>query len=173
MLAEHLQALARCVELLGLGCLSEQAMSELIKIMLKTLQEHYERQGEREKKRKDEDYDEGVEEQLEEEDDDDVFVLSKLGDLLHALFSTHKDAMIPVFDQLLPSVVKLLVRLVVFKRRFHSQPLQTLGFSLFRTNLTRGPIINGAFVSLMTLSSSWDRPPPNIKTISYSLYFTI
>ncbi|TRY67741.1 hypothetical protein TCAL_02908 [Tigriopus californicus] len=108
VLAEHLQALARCVELLGLGCLSEQAMGELIKIMLKTLQEHYERQGEREKKRKDEDYDEGVEEQLEEEDDDDVFVLSKLGDLLHALFSTHKESMIPVFDQLLPSVVKLL-----------------------------------------------------------------
>jgi hypothetical protein len=73
-------------------------------------QEHFERQGERNKKRADEDYDADVEEQLEEEDDEDVFVLSKLGDLMHALFATHKEAMTPVFDQLLPAVVKLLDR---------------------------------------------------------------
>ncbi len=51
-----------------------------------------------------------MEEQLEEEDDEDVFVLSKLGDLIHALFATHKEAMAPVLDQLLPAVVKLLDR---------------------------------------------------------------
>jgi Importin repeat 6 len=39
-----------------------------------------------------------------------VYTLSKLGDLLHALFSTYKEAFLPVFDQLLPFVVKLLVR---------------------------------------------------------------
>jgi hypothetical protein len=38
-----------------------------------------------------------------------VYTLSKLGDLLHALFSTYKEAFLPVFDQLLPFVVKLLV----------------------------------------------------------------
>ncbi len=58
----------------------------------------------------DEDYDEGVEEQLVDEDDEDVYTLSKLGDLLHALFSTYKEAFLPVFDQILPYVVKLLVR---------------------------------------------------------------
>ena len=110
VLAEHFNSLARCIELLGIGCLSDAQMGDLIKIMLKTLQEHYERQGERDRKRADEDYDQDVEEQLEEEDDEDVYVLSKLGDLIHALFSTHKDLMIPVFDQLLPQVVKLLVR---------------------------------------------------------------
>ncbi len=57
----------------------------------------------------DEDYDEGVEEQLVDEDDEDVYTLSKLGDLLHALFSTYKEAFLPVFDQILPYVVKLLV----------------------------------------------------------------
>ena len=41
----------------------------------------------------------GVEEQLEEEDEEDVYTLSKLGDLIHALFSTHKEAFLPVFDQ--------------------------------------------------------------------------
>ncbi len=110
VLAEHFSSLSRCVELLGVGCLNDAQMGDLVKIMLKTLEEHFERQGARDDKRKDEDYDQDVEEQLEEEDDEDVYVLSKLGDLIHALFSTHKEAMVPVFDQLLPSVVKLLDR---------------------------------------------------------------
>ncbi len=105
------------MELLGVGCLNDSQMGDLVRIMLKSFQEHFERQGERNSKRADEDYDADVEEQLEEEDDEDVYVLSKLGDLLHALFSTHKEAMVPVFDQLLPSVVKLLVRTFVFCKR--------------------------------------------------------
>ena len=52
----------------------------------------------------------GVEEQLVDEDDEDVYTLSKLGDLLHALFSTHKEDFLPIFDQLLPFTAKLLVR---------------------------------------------------------------
>ena len=51
----------------------------------------------------------GVEEQLVDEDDEDVYTLSKLGDLIHALFSTHKEEFLPVFDQLLPFIAKLLV----------------------------------------------------------------
>ena len=73
-----------------------------------TMTEHFERQAERQKKRADEDYDEGVEEQLEDEDEEDVYTLSKMGDLIHALFSTHKEAFLPVFDQLLPYFSKLL-----------------------------------------------------------------
>jgi hypothetical protein len=80
----------------------------LVKIMISTMTEHFERQAERQKKRADEDYDEGVEEQLEDEDEEDVYTLSKMGDLIHALFSTHKEAFLPVFDQLLPYFSKLL-----------------------------------------------------------------
>jgi len=40
----------------------------------------------------------------------DVYTLSKLGDLLHALFSTYKETFLPVFDQILPYINKLLVR---------------------------------------------------------------
>lgn len=108
VLADHLHSLARCVELLGIGCLNEDHMADLIKIMNKTFVEHYERQGDRDGQRKDEDYDEGVEEQLVDEDDEDVYTLSKLGDLIHALFSTHKEAFLPVFDQILQYVLKLL-----------------------------------------------------------------
>ena len=47
--------------------------------------------------------------QLVDEDEEDVYTLSKLGDLFHALFSTHKEQFLPVFDQLLIHVNKLLV----------------------------------------------------------------
>ena len=96
--------------ILGGGCLNEQAMGDLIKIAISTLNEHFERQAERLKKRNDEDYDEGVEEQLVEEDDEDTYTLSKLGDLVHALFAAYKEAFLPCFEQLLPYATKLLVR---------------------------------------------------------------
>ena len=64
MLAEDLNSLARCVELLGIGCLTEQSMPELVQIIVSTITQHFERQTERNKKRKDEDYDEGVEDQV-------------------------------------------------------------------------------------------------------------
>merc|ERR1719278_2069592 len=108
LLAEDLNSLARCVELLGIGCLTEQSMPELVQIIVSTITQHFERQLERNQKRKDEDYDEGVEDQLVDEDEEDVYTLSKLGDLFHALFSTHKEQFLPVFDQLLIHVNKLL-----------------------------------------------------------------
>jgi hypothetical protein len=108
LVSEHLNSMARCIEILGRGCLNEQAMADLVKIMISTMTEHFERQAERNKKRSDEDYDEGVEEQLVDEDDEDVYTLSKLGDLLHALFSTHKEDFLPIIDQLLPFTAKLL-----------------------------------------------------------------
>ena len=64
MLAEDLNSLARCVELLGIGCLTEQSMPELVQIIVSTITQHFERQQERNQKRKDEDYDEGVEDQV-------------------------------------------------------------------------------------------------------------
>ena len=59
-----MHSLARCVELLGIGCLTEQSMPELIQIIVSTISQHFERQAERNQKRKDEDYDEGVEDQV-------------------------------------------------------------------------------------------------------------
>ena len=81
VLAELLASLARCIELLGAGCLGEPGMEETIKLLDKTLEQHYVRQTERAGKRQggEEDYDEGVEEQLEDEDDEDVDVVSMKG----------------------------------------------------------------------------------------------
>merc|ERR1719447_2456991 len=110
VLAELLGSLSRCVEILGVGCLGEPGMEETVKILDKTMEEHFKRQDERQGKRQggDEDYDEGVEEQLEDEDEEDVFTLSKVGDVIHAIFSQYKETFLPQFERLLPKFSKLL-----------------------------------------------------------------
>jgi len=47
------------------------------------------------------------------QDDQDVYILSKVSDIMHSLFGTYKDAVLPVFQQLLPHFVKLLVCLLL------------------------------------------------------------
>ncbi|KAI0224095.1 Importin-5 [Lamellibrachia satsuma] len=106
--SEHLNALAHCIEKMGCGCFTPEQLLELVGILTKILSEHFDRQAARQEKRKDEDYDDDVEETLIEEDDEDVYILSKVSDVMHGLFSTHKDAILPFFDQLLPLFVKLL-----------------------------------------------------------------
>ncbi|XP_013780072.1 importin-5-like [Limulus polyphemus] len=108
VLSEHMHALAKCIEVLGRGCLSEEHMAELLKVLDKSLKDHFERAQERQEKRKDEDYDEIVEEELLDEDDEDVYILSKVADILHSLFSTHKQDFLPCFDHLLQHFVRLL-----------------------------------------------------------------
>jgi hypothetical protein len=110
VLAEMLASLARCVELLGAGCLGEPGMEETVKILDKTMVEHFKRQAERAGKRQggEEDYDEGVEEQLEDEDDEDVYILSKVGDVVHAVFSQYRENWLPQFERLLPHFSRLL-----------------------------------------------------------------
>jgi len=110
VLAELLASVARCVELLGAGCLGEPGMEETVKLLDKTLEQHYTRQEERQGKRQggEEDYDEGVEEQLEDEDDEDVYILSKVGDVVHAVFSQYRETWLPQFERLLPTISRLL-----------------------------------------------------------------
>jgi len=110
VLAELLASVARCVELLGAGCLGEPGMEELVKILDKTMEEHFKRQQERQGKRQggEEDYDEGVEDLLVDEDDEDVYTLSKVGDVVHAVFSQYKEAFLPQFERLLSKFSALL-----------------------------------------------------------------
>ncbi|XP_071439915.1 importin-5 [Hetaerina americana] len=108
VLSEHMHSLAKCIETLGNGCLSEASMTELIRILDKILKEHFDRAVARLEKRKDEDYDEVVEEQLADEDNEDVFILSKVADVMHALFSSYRQDFFPYFDQIVGHFVKLL-----------------------------------------------------------------
>jgi len=72
------------------------------------LSKHFEKAAERDELRKDEDYDEELEKDLVDEHDDDTFLLSKVSDVLHACFGTHKEGVLPFFDKLLPHLLKLL-----------------------------------------------------------------
>lgn len=49
-----------------------------------------------------------MKEQLDDEDGEDLYTLSKIADILHALFSTHKSAFFLYFDQICGHFVKLL-----------------------------------------------------------------
>lgn len=108
VVTELLHSLGKCIETLGANCLSKEAMDEVLKIINKFMTEHFERADKRIMARKEEDYDDGVEEQLAEEDDNDVFVLSKITDIMHSLFLVNKAAFLPYFDQLVPHFIKLI-----------------------------------------------------------------
>ncbi|GLV41396.1 Karyopherin beta 3 [Carabus blaptoides fortunei] len=103
VMMELMHSLAQCIETLGSGCLSEEAMTELLRILDKMLKEHFERAQDRLKKHLDEDYDE-----LEDEENEDIYFLSKIADVIHALFMTYKTAFLPYFDQICGHFVQLL-----------------------------------------------------------------
>lgn len=92
-------------------------------------------------KREDEDYDEQVEEVLQDEvnilsfvnvkkalqkwgkvkwvcsvpqDENDVYILTKVSDVLHSVFSSYKEKVLPWFEQLLPLIVQLIVSVACF-----------------------------------------------------------
>lgn len=50
-----------------------------------------------------------VEEQLVDEDSEDTYLLSKVSDVIHALFSTYKESFFPFFDQIVGHYTKMLV----------------------------------------------------------------
>lgn len=106
---EMMESFAKCVEVLGVGYITEEQLTHLAQIIHDKLEKHDERQVERHGKRTDEDYDEETEEDLQDEHDADEYILSKVSDIMHALFKTHKEAILPLFEQLLPDFNKLLV----------------------------------------------------------------
>jgi len=108
VLAEQLASLAKCIEALGSGCLTDELMAELVKILDRLLKEHFQRATERQEKRKDEDYDDVVEEQLVDEDDEDTYILSKITEVIHSLMVAYRSAFLPILDNLIPHIVRLL-----------------------------------------------------------------
>jgi hypothetical protein len=108
VLSELLFCLSRCIECLGGGCLTEKDLEEIFDLLNKHMGKHFEKAEERDEQRKDEDYDEELENDLVNEHDEDTFILSKVSDVLHAAFGTHKEIVVPYFEKLLPHLLKLL-----------------------------------------------------------------
>jgi len=105
---EMMESFAKCIEVLSVGSISEESFASLAQIIHDKLEKHMERQEERIMKRKEEDYDEEVEEILQDENDTDGYILSKVSDVMHSLFKTHREATLPFFEQLLSDFAKLL-----------------------------------------------------------------
>ncbi|CAB1413479.1 unnamed protein product [Pleuronectes platessa] len=100
--------LPKCIELMGDGCLNNEHFEELGGILKGKLEEHFKNQELRHTKRQDEDYDEQVEETLQDEDENDVYILTKVSDILHSVFSSYKEKVLPWFEQLLQLIVQLI-----------------------------------------------------------------
>lgn len=105
---EMMESFAKCVEVLSVGFITEENFLTLGQIIHDKLKKHMIRQEERLAKRKEEDYDEEVEEILQDEHETDGYILSKVSDVMHALFKTHKETMLPFFEHLLTDFSKLL-----------------------------------------------------------------
>ncbi|XP_016396701.1 importin-5-like [Sinocyclocheilus rhinocerous] len=108
VLSEIMHSFAKCIELMGDGCLNNEHFEELGGIMKGKLEEHFKNQEVRQAKRQDEDYDEQVEETLQDEDDNDVYILTKVSDILHSIFSSYREKVLPWFEQLLQLIVSLI-----------------------------------------------------------------
>uniref|UniRef100_A0AAR2IXI6 Importin-5 n=1 Tax=Pygocentrus nattereri TaxID=42514 RepID=A0AAR2IXI6_PYGNA len=111
VLSEIMHSFAKCIELMGDGCLNNEHFEELGGILKGKLEEHFKNQELRQAKRQDEDYDEQVEETLQDEDENDVYILTKVSDILHAVFSSYKEKILPWFEQLLQLIVNLIFNL--------------------------------------------------------------
>ncbi|XP_077456296.1 importin-5 [Stigmatopora argus] len=108
VLSEIMHSFAKCIELMGDGCLNNEHFEELGGILKSKLEEHFKNQELRQAKRQDEDYDEQVEESLQDEDENDVYILTKVSDVLHSVFSSYKEKVLPWFEQLLQLIVQLI-----------------------------------------------------------------
>ncbi|XP_023822132.1 importin-5 [Oryzias latipes] len=108
VLSEIMHSFAKCIELMGDGCLNNEHFEELGGILKGKLEEHFKNQELRQTKRQDEDYDEQVEETLKDEDENDVYILTKVSDILHSVFSSYKEKVLPWFEQLLQLIVQLI-----------------------------------------------------------------
>uniref|UniRef100_A0AAX7VJ56 IPO4/5-like TPR repeats domain-containing protein n=1 Tax=Astatotilapia calliptera TaxID=8154 RepID=A0AAX7VJ56_ASTCA len=108
VLSEIMHSFAKCIELMGDGCLNSEHFEELGGILKGKLEEHFKNQELRQAKRQDEDYDEQVEETLQDEDENDVYILTKVSDILHSVFSSYKEKVLPWFEQLLQLIVQLI-----------------------------------------------------------------
>lgn len=108
VLAELMRAFAKCVEFMGQRALNEEQMTSVIKILNKNLTEHFSKQEQRHELRRDEDYDDETEDQLLDEDDFDALILSKISDIIHALFKVYRTGFMVPFDQIASHFVELL-----------------------------------------------------------------
>jgi hypothetical protein len=109
VLSEIMTSVAKCVDTLGSGFLNAEILNQIFGSLEKVMKDHFEKETKRLEKRHDEDYDDEVEEQLLEDRDDDSYLMSRVTEVLHSLFSVFKgDSLFLYFERILPHAAKLL-----------------------------------------------------------------
>ncbi|KAH8867944.1 Importin-5 [Schistosoma japonicum] len=108
VVADHLQALANSIEAVGKAYVTSDQLAEIRNLLDHLFHEHFEKSDERLAQRQNEDYDEFEEERLLSEKDEDEYVLSKMCDIVHAVFVAFGVEALPFFQQLMVFCVKLL-----------------------------------------------------------------
>uniref|UniRef100_A0A8D0GHG6 Importin 5 n=1 Tax=Sphenodon punctatus TaxID=8508 RepID=A0A8D0GHG6_SPHPU len=110
VLSEIMHSFAKCIEVMGDGCLNNEHFEELGGILKAKLEEHFKNQELRQ----------GLSllkltnQQCSSntiflyQDDSDVYILTKVSDILHSVFSSYKGKVLPWFEQLLPLIVNLI-----------------------------------------------------------------
>src|SRR5690606_34850677 len=90
VLGEMLSSLSECLGVIKAPCLTNEQLTQIVTILNRLMNEHFERASERQAKRTDEDYDEQVEEELRDEDDDGVDLLSKVRTPFYSSHTVHR-----------------------------------------------------------------------------------
>jgi hypothetical protein len=108
VIPELMDSFSKCVETMDTHCMTAEQLATLGRIIHEKLEQHMKRQKERLDKRKDEDYDQEVEEELQDEHETDEYILSKVSDIMHVLFKTHWEAILPLFESLMQDFIILM-----------------------------------------------------------------
>ncbi|XP_054709669.1 importin-5-like [Uloborus diversus] len=108
VLCAQMAALGECIEVLNYPCIAHDDLLVLVGLLNKSLFNHFSRAQTRDQKRTEEDYDDVLEESFEREDDDDVYLLGKIADVVCTLTATYKQDFYVYFDMLLVPFVRLL-----------------------------------------------------------------
>lgn len=102
------------------------------------------------------------------QDENDVYILTKVSDILHSVFSSYKEKVLPWFEQLLQLIVQLIV-----SRRVHYVLDLSLNPTVSKPALLvlsvptgRGPTGSGVCASSTTWWSTAAPPPSNTQSTS-------
>ncbi|RXM36693.1 Importin-5 [Acipenser ruthenus] len=112
VLSEIMHSFAKCIELMGDGCINNEHFEELGGILKGKLEEHFKNQELRQvnafKRTLQSEADISYVSHFIFQDDNDVYILTKVSDILHSVFSSYKEKVLPWFEQLLQLIVNLI-----------------------------------------------------------------
>ncbi|KAL3083321.1 hypothetical protein niasHS_011123 [Heterodera schachtii] len=119
VLCEMLNGIAQCVEDFGGNdaIVNDQDVENIFCVIYQQIENFDKRRAEREKKSKEEEHDEEDQERLDEIIELETSVLARVSDIIHYLFLTKREAVIPHFDKM----AQIFAALLNPRRPFHDR----------------------------------------------------